>query len=462
MSLRHPRKSIFWGAYPALGMLEQNWWYTSLLNVRDPLQPPLRGDHEADVVIIGAGAAGLAAALRCTERGKQVILLDRNICGGSSTGKSAGFLTPDSELELSQIERRFGLQGARDLWDAPVRGIQRMLELVGRHHFPCDLVKEDSLFLGVGSGGSREVREESEARKRLGFPYRSYDAGTLRSILGSSAYSCGVRYPDCYGIDALLYSQGVKRALLDGGATIHESTSVRSIEGHTVRTHMGSVTAKEIIFCADKLRPSLSKYSTNVYHAQTFLSISEPLSDREYRTLFPDEPLQCWDSRLIYTYFRPTGDHRLLVGGGTLWSTYAANDTTGPAIIEQVIRKLKRALPCLDGVRFIEYWPGRIDMTRDLLPTVFRDPEAPWVHYVLGCVGLPWATFCGDLVARMVLGDAQPEEQKYYRYFSNDRGFLVPVWLERVMGKKLVFTLNNWWAKYHQVTRPAQGPRASS
>jgi gamma-glutamylputrescine oxidase len=49
-------------------------------------------------------------------KGFKVVLLERNICGGSSTGKSAGFLTPDSELELSQILRRYGKQGALDLW----------------------------------------------------------------------------------------------------------------------------------------------------------------------------------------------------------------------------------------------------------------------------------------------------------------------------------------------------------
>ena len=76
-----------------------------------------------------------------------------SICGGSSTGKSGGFLTPDSELELSQLKRRFGPQGAKDLWEVPVRGIDRMLSVIAENNIECSLQKQDSLFLGKGRSG---------------------------------------------------------------------------------------------------------------------------------------------------------------------------------------------------------------------------------------------------------------------------------------------------------------------
>src|SRR5215469_15725275 len=104
-------------------MIVQNWWYTTLLGIQNPLQPPLTDQVRTDVLVVGAGMSGLTAAWRLALTGRKVVLLDRNICGGSSTGRSAGFLTPDSELELSQILRRYGPERARDLWDAPVRGI---------------------------------------------------------------------------------------------------------------------------------------------------------------------------------------------------------------------------------------------------------------------------------------------------------------------------------------------------
>src|SRR5574340_1543248 len=120
-------------------LLLQNWWFTTLIGTKRPIQPPLREDLKCDVLIVGAGAAGLAAAARFVGSGKKVVLLDRSICGGSSTGKSAGFLTPDSELELSQLARRYGKHGAKDMWDVPVRGIDLMLSLVKSSGIECDL-----------------------------------------------------------------------------------------------------------------------------------------------------------------------------------------------------------------------------------------------------------------------------------------------------------------------------------
>jgi gamma-glutamylputrescine oxidase len=61
--------------------------------------------------LIGGGAAGLAAAARLMGTGKKVVLLERNICEGSSTGKSAGFMTPDSELEPGSNKAHFKLAG---------------------------------------------------------------------------------------------------------------------------------------------------------------------------------------------------------------------------------------------------------------------------------------------------------------------------------------------------------------
>lgn len=441
-------------------MLLQNWWYTTLIGVRNPIQPPLKGDMRCDVLIVGGGAGGLAAAARLVGTGRKIIVVERNICGGSSTGKSAGFLTPDSELELSQLMRRFGKQGAKDLWDVPVRGIDLMLSGIRENGIECDLQKQDSLYLGKRNGGLKAVEEEFESRKTLGYESQIYRGDEVRKVIGSEGYSSGIRYKDTYGVDGLRYAQGMKAALLQKGVEIYESSEVTGFSGHTAKTHMGSVTADQVIFCADKLSPALSSHSWNVYHEQTFLSITEPLSGEDIKQIFPEEPFQCWDSDLVYSYYRLTGTRRLLLGGGSLLTTYAKNDTTNSGVIDGVIGGFRRMFPRLQKLKFIQYWMGRIDMTRDLLPTVLREPEAPWVHYVLGCVGLPWATFCGDFAARQVLAENETGDEKYYSYFNADRKFLVPLWLEKMIGKRLAFPLNNAWAKYYQKdARPGAAQR---
>lgn len=432
-------------------MILQNWWYTTLLGHKYSVCPPLRDQIHSDVLIIGAGMAGLSAAYRLMNSGKSVVLLERNICGGSSTGKSAGFLTPDSELELSHLLRRFGKDGARDLWDVATSGSKQIVSTIKNHQIDCDLQEQQSLFLGIGNGGKTAIQEESEARKQMGFDFKTFEGNDVQSVIGSKEYSAAINYSGTFAINPLQYSQEVKQILLDNGVKIFESSEVIGINGNKVSTHLGSITASDIIFCIDKLQPNISEFSRNIYHAQTFLSISEPLEKQDIKTLFPNGQFQCWDSELVYTYFRLTGDNRLLVGGGDMITTFAKNDTISSHVIERVISKLKQKIPILKHLQFIQYWQGRIDMTRDLLPTVLKQPKSN-IHFVLGCVGLPWAAFCGHLAAEHIL-DQKIHDDKYYKYFSANRKFMIPLSLQKVLGKKATFTLSSALAKYKQVSK---------
>ena len=239
---------------------------------------------------------------------------------------------------------------------------------------------------------------------------------------------------------------------IDHGMQVFESTEVTRIEGHTAFTRGGSVTADHIIVAIDKLQGHISPLADEVFHAQTFLSVSEPLTDKDLNRLFPSgKQMQCWDSRLVYTYYRLTGDNRLLVGGGTAITTYLKEAYNNHRIISRVIRRFKEHFPFLEDLAFIQFWPGLIDATRDLLPIIVRPPDQPHLHFVLGAVGLPWAAFSGSFAARNVLGEAGDDYKKYYRYFSNRRHFALPAGLVKVIGKPLMFSLSNGWAKFYQV-----------
>ena len=85
-----------------------------------PPPRPLRSDTRADIVIVGAGIAGVATAfftLRDTSR--SVLLLERDqVSRGGATGRNAGQLTTYFERPLASIAEEFGLElavaGQRD------------------------------------------------------------------------------------------------------------------------------------------------------------------------------------------------------------------------------------------------------------------------------------------------------------------------------------------------------------
>ena len=61
--------------------------------------------------------------------------------------------------------------------------------------------------------------------------------------------------------------------------------------------------------------------------------------------------------------------------------------------------------------------------------------------------------FTGSFTARNILGEADEDYQKYFNYFSNERHFFLPSSLGKVIGKPLLFSLTNSWAKFRQVDK---------
>ncbi len=169
-------------------LVNQNWWFTTLLVSQHKHCPPLTKDIKCDVVIVGAGFAGVCAAAQFLRKGRKVVLIDKNIVGGSSSGRSAGFLTPDSELELHQLARRYGNKAAREIWDAPVSAIEGLVSNIEKYDIQCGLLKQDSLFLGLGKGGYDAAKAELECREEVGFTdQKLYDETQLKTILGRRA-----------------------------------------------------------------------------------------------------------------------------------------------------------------------------------------------------------------------------------------------------------------------------------
>lgn len=414
----------------------QPWWYA-----RTPVQQsePLRRRTGADVVVIGGGFAGLHAALRLVTQGADVVLLEKSFCGGGMSGRSSGLLTPDSELSLHQLVERFGPRDASILWTTAVNGVRLIVDTAETHGFCCDLLPLDSLFAGIGPKGAAAVREESAVRAALGYECLSYDANGLAAI-HPGGYSAGVRYGKTWAIDPFAYCQALRGLLVSKGVRVYETTEVCSLESLTAITPHGSVGARSIVACVNRLPRRLNPRAYRQYYtAQTFLAISQPLSARAIARLFPEHRLQCWDNRLLYSYYRLTGDDRLLLGGGSLLTALARRPTRSPRAIEATIADFIRRFPHLGDTAFEMYWPGLIDVTRDLLPIADVDPESPSQYFVMGCAGLPWAAWCGDEVARRFSGERSTEAARFFRW---DHHGLVPNLLQMALGKPVSFTID--------------------
>ena len=152
-------------------MLYENWLHTGSLNIKTPYCPPLKENLSTECLVIGGGIAGLHASLRLVENGKKVVLLEKRICGGSSSGQSAGFLTPESEEDLRKLISKHGKEKAKIIYEIPFHGVKLIVGNIQKYNFNCDFRKQDSLYLSAKKSHDNRIEEEKETRKDLKMPY---------------------------------------------------------------------------------------------------------------------------------------------------------------------------------------------------------------------------------------------------------------------------------------------------
>ncbi len=372
------------------------YWYT----LKNPSKKELTNDIQIDVAVIGGGAAGLAAAHSFRAKGLSVALLEKDFCGAGASGKSSGFVSPDSELEADNFTSRWGIEGAQKLWNFSLSGCNLLEQYIQKYGIECDYQKQDTLFISTSKHSAKEVAREHEARLKLNYPSRLYTKPQLSSIINSSYYTNAVRDSSTFGIIAYLYCQGFKDVLINLGVQIYENTPALRIDDHTITTPHAQVKAQHIIVAVDRFLPDLHKFELDVYHAQTFLMVSKPLSDRQIESLFPEKNLMITDTELVFNYFRVAHTNRLLLGGGSILSTYAKNPNHHAThIYNKLTRYISKVFPHMQ-LEFEYMWPGLIGITKDLLPLAEPDSQYSHIYYISGATGLSWATALGTIVLK--------------------------------------------------------------
>ena len=412
------------------------FWYLKKTPIRR-----LKRACAVDVVVIGGGMAGLSAAQSFHNQGLTVALLEKNYCGAGASGKSSGFITPDSEFSLSDFARVFGPVQAERFWEFVLSGVALIQKNITDFSLDCDYQAQDTVVVATSKKLCKSrIQKEYDTRLSLSYEATLYARESVSTLIGSDAYYGAIRYGGTFGIDAYRYCQGMKNILQDAGVAIYEETPVTRFNKKGVDTVYGSVSADHVIVCMDRFIPDLGALKYELYHAQTFLMLSAPLSDNDVHRLFPSGSVMVWDTDLVYNYYRLTGEQRLMLGGGSLFSLYAGQEQHNN---KRVFRKLntyfEQKFPDIK-VHFEYMWPGLIGLSKDILPIAGADQTSPWIYYVGAAAGLPWAAALGIYSAESVLNKRNDLDA----FFSPYRKFALGPWTQRIIGTPLTFALSNF------------------
>ncbi|HLY55019.1 MAG TPA: FAD-binding oxidoreductase, partial [Stellaceae bacterium] len=118
-------------------MVQGSWYEASV--TREPDDPVLTGEASADVCIVGAGYAGLSAALELRRRGLSVIVLEAHRPGWGASGRNGGQVLAGYANDEEMV-RQLGAERARAAWDLSVEGIDLLRRRIEEHHIDCEFV----------------------------------------------------------------------------------------------------------------------------------------------------------------------------------------------------------------------------------------------------------------------------------------------------------------------------------
>jgi glycine/D-amino acid oxidase-like deaminating enzyme len=129
---------------------------------------PLTGDVEADVVVVGAGIAGLSIAYELACTGRSVVVLDAGRIGGGVTARTTAHLSNALDDRWQELIRLRGLDDARLAAESHGRAIDRIGEIVAAENVDCDFVRLDGYLFPAPGDDPGILDRELEAAHRVG------------------------------------------------------------------------------------------------------------------------------------------------------------------------------------------------------------------------------------------------------------------------------------------------------
>jgi glycine/D-amino acid oxidase-like deaminating enzyme len=365
--------------------------------------PRLEGEITVDVAIVGAGFAGLCAAITLAEGGRTVAVVDAAEPGWGASGRNNGQVIAGMKLDPDGLAAEFGAERGRRLADWAGAAPDAVFDMIARHEIACDPVREGWIQPAYTSKAMRTIESRCAQWQRLGAPVEMLAAADLPKMLGTPAFVGGWLDKRGGTIQPLSYARGLAAAAVGLGVRLFSHTPAvsmaRESRGWSVRTPEGSVRAAQVFVAtagyADDLVHGLRRTMVPVRTAQV---ATRPLPEATRRAILPGRH-GASDTRRLLTSFRLSPDGRLVMGGA--WATAGLDDAP---LLPHLHKAGAELFAHLGPLEWDYGWSGVFPVTTDHMPHLHESGDG--LFCALGCNGrgIGLSTAMGKLVAERILG----------------------------------------------------------
>jgi gamma-glutamylputrescine oxidase len=395
---------------------------------RGPTRRQLHGVIEADVVVIGAGAAGLGCALELAERGDRVVVLEAARVGSAASGRNGGQLLPGFSADFEVLERDLGGAAAREAWNMSIEGMEIVEQRARSAPDACEF-RHGWMMLAARQRHVAGLRDwHRQLEHDLGYQGATefVDAKQLRDYCSGVGYHAALIDRRAGHLNPLKLMLSMARQCEQFGVEIFEDTAARSLlagKPAVVGTEFGEVRCGHVVVAANVFIDALGlPVRRRIMPVGNTIIATEVLAGDVAEGLCRERFAGC-DTNFMLDYFRVSEDNRMLFGGA---STYLRHDSAGRAVA--LADKMRARFPELASAKVEYVWGGLIDVTASRAPDFGRLGQ--FISYLQGFSGhgLNVSAIGARVVAEALHGDSRRLElfeRLKHRDFPNS------AWLRR-------------------------------
>ena len=355
--------------------------------------PKIRGDHRADVVVVGGGLTGSAAAHVLAAGGLDVVMVDANRLATGSTAGSLGTIVPEPDAWYRQVEPLAGRRPARAAWYEAQRGASDFASALAKLDIKCDLTPAPYLIninasaLGHDRAVMPALRKEQALRRAAGVGAAWMTAAAARAETGLD--SDGALAPGgAYTYDPVRAALGLAAAAEDKGARIFERSEVRRTtftrKDATVVLSGAKITTKGIIVATGEPGRVFGQLRRHVRAESAAVVVTEPWNAAMRRSAGRRRAVVVDASETNRSWIRFLADDRAMFGGAA--TRVIPERQRSKALVHktaQLMYELSVRYPEISGLPARWSWDTTVVTTPDGIPWIGPHRNYPFHFFAM-------------------------------------------------------------------------------